>query len=197
MCGEPGLSRYLLNVQGKLVLSKPVKWEIRRQCSAKTTTEEARSRPPKPSGTNLRCHKHCDNQTWQDQSKHATCRPVWRGHLTMRTTMTSWRKTTYMRILHHLMLEGLKVHVILERPMKLGWMTIQAWISRLWAKSYRCRRYRGFKSKVKWQNSHRRLLQEKNSMVFHTIWMSISDCIHGSSNRMHRSESSREENDTH
>ena len=38
-------------MQGKPVLSKPVKWEIRRQCSAKTTTEEGRSRPPTPSAT--------------------------------------------------------------------------------------------------------------------------------------------------
>jgi hypothetical protein len=38
-------------VQGKPVLSEPAKWEIRKQCSAKTTAEEGRSRPPKPSGT--------------------------------------------------------------------------------------------------------------------------------------------------
>jgi hypothetical protein len=36
---------------GETLLPELAKWEIRRQCSAKTTTKEGRSRPPKPSGT--------------------------------------------------------------------------------------------------------------------------------------------------
>ena len=52
-CGDTGLSLCVLKVQPKPVLSKPAKWEIIRQCNAKTTSEEGRSRPPKLVGTKL------------------------------------------------------------------------------------------------------------------------------------------------
>ena len=37
-------------VQGKPILSEPAKWQIRRHISAKSTADEACSRPPKPPG---------------------------------------------------------------------------------------------------------------------------------------------------